>query len=112
MYPLANYFSGVLFNWFDVIRPETRPFTESKYAEILEKKGKVAGNMFIMCSNARYWDQRKVLFCTARGHIIMVPMKARHDTEHIGSQMLYERPPQAYKEEEIENLRRRNVVRP
>jgi hypothetical protein len=106
MYPLGNYFSGVLHNWFDVIRPSTRFFSESKYAEILEKKGKVAGRMFIMCSNARYWNQRKNLLSTSRGHIIMVPNPSRTDVENIGGNMLYERPPQAYKPEEIEKIAR------
>jgi acyl dehydratase len=104
MYPIANYFSGVLWNWYDVIRPSTRVFSESKYAEILEKKGKVAGRMFIMCSNGRHWDQRKTLFSTVRGHIVMVPMPSRTDTENVGGDMLYERPPQAYTPEEITKI--------
>ena len=104
MYPIANYFSGVLWNWFDVIRPNTRVFSESKYAEIVEKKGKVAGRMFIMCSNGRLWDQQKNLFCTIRGHIVMVPMPSRTDDSNVGGNMLYERPPHAYKPEEIEKI--------
>ncbi len=106
MYPLANYFSGVLWNWFDVVRPGTRCFSESKYAEIIEKKGKVAGRMFIMCSNGRHWNQHKKLYCTVRGHIIMVPMPSRTDTSNVGGNMLYERPPQAYKPDEIEKIAR------
>jgi hypothetical protein len=104
VYPIANYFSGALFDWYDVIRPETRAFNEKKYAEILEKKGKVAGRMFIMCCNARYWDQRKTLFSTTRGHIIMVPMPSRTDSDNVGGNMLYERPPQAYTPEEITKI--------
>ncbi len=106
IYPIANYFSGALFQWYDVIRLGTRFFSSSKYKQMLEKKGSVAGRFFILASDVFYWNQRMELLAKARGHISLVPMKARTDTEHIGEKMLYERGPYKYSAEEIARIKK------
>ena len=103
-YPLANYYSGTLFEWHDVIPVGTRFWTSCRYRQLLEKKGR-KGRLFFLVAETFYWNQSSDLLGKGRGHCIFVPMKARHDVERIGEQMLYERPTHRYTNEEVKKIK-------
>ena len=103
-YPLANYFSGTLFEWHNVIPVGTRFLTSCRNRQLLEKKGR-KGRLFFLACEAFYWNQSSDLLGKARGHIIFVPLRARHDVDNIGKGMLYERPTHRYTNEEVKKVK-------
>ena len=107
-YPLANYYSGAAWEFFDVVRVGSK-FTSSKVTkEIFEKTGS-RGQLVFMISENLYRDFHGDLIGKCYATQIMVPMKSMGSAramsvERLGERMLYERKSHQYDKEQIEEV--------
>lgn len=102
-WPLANFLSGNAWEWFDVIKAGTR-FKHNKTAkEVVEKKGS-KGRLIFLITEIFHWNTHGDLLGKAEGVLIDIPLEARHDEEHRGEQMIYDRPAYKYSKAEMDKI--------
>jgi hypothetical protein len=105
-YPVANFFSGAAWEYFDVIRMGSR-FNSSKVTkDIFEKPGS-RGNLIFLISDVRYWDFHGDLIAKSYGTQISLPVPEMGtsrvmNVESLGQKMLYERKQASYTQEQIQ----------
>lgn len=107
-YPLANFLSGVAWDFYDVLRSGMR-FASSKIPrELVVGRGR-RGPLISHHSETFYWDNSHELKAKAYGQLIQVPVEQMGNTrvmpvERLGERMLYDRRPHRYQESEIAEL--------
>ena len=73
-YPVANFFSGTAWEFFDVVKPGTSPFRSTKVMkEFFEKQGS-RGNLMFLITELYFWNSHGDLPGKAYGTLIMVPI--------------------------------------
>ena len=107
-YPVANYFSGAAWDFFDTIKAGTKFHSSSVTKDMFQKQGS-RGNLIFFISELFYWDEHGDLPGKCYGTLIMVPIAAMGDSrsmsvERLGSQLLYERKATQYTPEEIKRI--------
>ncbi|GLW96479.1 MaoC family dehydratase N-terminal domain-containing protein [Microtetraspora sp. NBRC 16547] len=107
-YPVANFLSGVAWEFYDVLRPGMR-FTSSKIPrELVVTRGR-QGKVIFHHSENFYWTNCGALKAKAYGRLIHLPVEQMGGTrvmpvERLGERMLYNREPHHYSSAEIEKL--------
>jgi len=108
-YPVANFLSGVAWEFYDALRPGMR-FSSSKVPrELVVTRGRQAQAISHHCE-CFYWDNSGALLAKAYGHLVHLPVEQMGGTrvmpvERLGERLLYDREPHRYTETEIEKLR-------
>ena len=108
-YPVANFFSGTAWEFFDVVRPGTSPFRSTKVMkEFFEKQGS-RGNLMFLITELYFWNSHGDLPGKAYGTLIMVPIETMGGSrsmsvERLGEHLMYERKASQYNIEQIEEL--------
>jgi acyl dehydratase len=74
-YGLAKFFTGVEFEWFDVVRCGDKAQTSLQLVEIGEKKGWNNRQTAILTSQATYWNRYGGLLGKATGTMTFIPLK-------------------------------------
>ena len=107
-YPVANFISGVAWEFYDYLRPGMR-FASSKIPRELEVGCGPRSTLISHHSETFYWDNRRALMAKAYGRLIQVPVEQMGRTrmmpvERLGERMFYRREPYRYQDAEIEKL--------
>lgn len=107
-YPVANFLSGVAWEFYDYLRPGMR-FSSSKIPRELHVGRGSRGLLISHHSETFYWDNRHALVAKAYGQLIHVPMRTMGTSrvmpvERLGEEMLYRRSPHVYTSEEVARL--------
>lgn len=100
-YPLANFIGGVVWEFFDVIRPGTRVSSSKVLREVLEPRSVRGGRVFLLVCEVAYWDGAGRPLAKAYGTLVQVPMEAMGATRAmpaaaLGAHDLYDRQPYRY----------------
>lgn len=107
-YPVANFLSGVAWDFYDVLRPGMR-FGSSKIPrELVIGRGR-QGAIISHHSETFYWDNSRALKAKAYGRLIHVPVEQMGATrvmpvDRLGERMFYQHEPHRYDEGESERL--------
>jgi hypothetical protein len=107
-YPLANFLSGVAWEFYDLLRPGMH-FASSKIPRELEV-GRGPRSTFVSHhSETSYWDNRRALVAKAYGRLIQVPVEQMGRSrmmpvERLGEHMFYRQEPHRYQDAEIKKL--------
>jgi hypothetical protein len=105
---VANFLSGVAWEFYDVVRPGMR-FTSSKIPrELVTTRGR-QGQVIFHHSETFYWTNCGALTAKAYGRLIHLPVEQMGGirvmpVERLGERMLYDREPHHYSAAEIEKL--------
>lgn len=108
-YPVANFLSGVGWEFYDVLRPGMR-FTSSKIPrELIIARGRQA-QVISHHSETFYWNNSGALAAKAYGRLIHLPVEQMGGTrvmpvQRLGERMFYDYEPHRYTDAEIEKLR-------
>lgn len=108
-YPVLNFHAGSALEFFDVIRVGTG-FKGSAIAnEMIEKPGARGGQMFLLTTDASFWDMRGDLLGKNYGTVIMIPREELGTgrvmpVERLGEKMMYDREVSNYSEEKITEI--------
>ncbi len=107
-YPVANFFSGTAWEFFDIVRLGARFRSSKKTKEIVEKIGS-RGTLYFLVTELMYWDYHGDLPAKCYGTLTMVPQEAMGatrtmDVERLGEQMLYERGTHEYSSDELKKV--------
>lgn len=95
-YGLANFITGVEFEWFDVIRLMDRFRSELKLRDVSERMGMKGKRAAVLASEANYWN-RWELVGKGRGEAMMIPIDR-------GKEMLIDRDIYVYSDAEIDQI--------
>ena len=107
-YPVANFFSGTAWEFFDVVRVGSRFRSSMVTKEMIEKPGS-RGNLIFFISELFFWDDHGDLPGKCSGTLIMVPIETMGSSrtmpvERLGEKLLYERKASQYSREDIEGI--------
>src|SRR5207248_11806610 len=107
-YPVANFISGVAWDFYDVIRAGSR-FTSSKVTREQFRKPGAQGSLTFIISEVCYWDQTNELKGKCYGTQIYVPIPTMQSgramkVERLGEHMMYTRPVGQYTQEQAEEI--------
>ena len=107
-YPVANFLSGVAWEFYDYLRPGMR-FTSSKVPRELHVGRGSRSQLISHHSETSYWDNRGALVAKAYGQLIHVPVRTMGASrimplDRLGDGLLYERVPHVYGEEQVAEL--------
>ena len=108
-YPVANFFSGTAWEFYDVIKPGASPFRSTKVMkEFFEKQGS-RGNLMFLITELKFWNAHGDLPGKAYGTLIMVPISSMGGTrsmevDRLGEQLMYERQASDYNREQIDEI--------
>ncbi|PZC49380.1 MAG: N-terminal half of MaoC dehydratase [Chloroflexi bacterium] len=107
-YPVANFFSGTAWEFFDVVRVGSRFRSSKKTKEIVEKVGS-RGTLYFLVTELMYWDYHGDLPAKCYGTLTMVPQESMGatrtmDVDRLGENMLYERGTHEYSSGEINDV--------
>jgi len=111
-YPVSTLVAGLWWNFYDVIRVNTRFIASMKLKEVLEKKGRT-GRLALYITDDSFWDQREALIAGGGGTYICVGKsgeeakvaeEATKKGEGMSKTMLYERPTYNYSEDEVKKI--------
>jgi|SRR5471032_1847613 len=108
-YPLANFIGGVVWEFFDVIRPGMQISTSKTLREVLEPHSVRGTRIFLLACEVTYYDASKKPLAKAYGTLVQVPMKTMGTTrampiEALGETFLYDRQPYRYSPEEMTDI--------
>jgi acyl dehydratase len=108
-YPLANFIGGVVWEFFDVIRPGMQISTSKTLREVLEPHSVRGTRIFLLVCEVTYYDASKKPLAKAYGTLVQVPMKNMGATrvmpiEALGETLLYDRQPYRYKADEMTDI--------
>ncbi len=106
-YPVLNFHAGSALEFFDVIRVGTGFKGLAKTHEMIEKPGARGGQMFLLTTDAYYWDRRGDLLGKNYGTVIMIPREELGagrvmPVERLGERMMYDRSVSKYSKEKVE----------
>ena len=106
-YPVGDFFSGVAWDYYDVVRLGTARVKNTKTTtEFFEKQGSRGRLLFLIAEN-RYWDAHADLIAMCYGTLILVPIEAMGGgrampVERLGEQLMYERKASQYNREQVD----------
>ena len=106
-YPVGDFFSGVAWDYYDVVRVGTARVKNTKTTtEFFEKQGSRGRLLFLIAEN-RYWDAHADLIAMCYGTLILVPIEAMGGgrampVERLGEQLMYERKASQYNREQVD----------
>ena len=94
-YPVANFYSGTAFEFFDAIRVGSKFRTTKVPSELVEKQGSKGALLFLI-TELNYWDYHGDLLGKVYSTQIQVPTATMGggrsmDPKRLGERMLYER---------------------
>ena len=107
-YPVANYFSGAAWEFFDTVKVGSKFRSSMVTRDLFTKQGS-RGNLIFFISELMYWDYHGDLAGKCYGTLIMVPIEAMGasrsmNVDKVGSQLLYERGTQSYSAEDLQPI--------
>ncbi|WP_432589628.1 hypothetical protein ABVG11_32635 [Streptomyces sp. HD1123-B1] len=107
-YPVANFLSGVAWEFYDVLRPGMR-FTSSKVPREMTIGRARQARVISHHSETFYWDNSRELVAKAYGRLIHLPVEEMGGTrvmpvERLGKRMFYDHQPHRYSPEETEEI--------
>ena len=107
-YPVANYFSGAAWEFFDTVKVGSKFRSSMVTRDLFTKQGS-RGNLIFFISELMYWDYHGDLAGKCYGTLIMVPIEAMGasrsmNVDKVGSQLLYERGTQSYSAEDLQAI--------
>ena len=107
-YPVANFYSGTAYEFYDAIRVGSKFRTTKVPSELLEKQGS-KGLLLFLITELNFWDYHGDLVGKAYSTQIQVPTltmggSRSMDVSRLGERMLYERKAGRYSPEEIEDI--------
>ena len=107
-YPVANFFSGTAWEFFDVLRIGSKFSSSMVTKELIEKPGS-RGNLMFFISELFFWDDHGDLPAKCSGTLIMVPIETMGTSrtmpvERLGEKLLYDRNVSNYSQEDIQRL--------
>ncbi len=107
-YPVANFFSGTAWEFYDAIRVGSKFRTSMVTKELFEKLGS-RGNLIFFISELFFWDAHGDLPGKCSGTLIMVPVESMGSSramsvERLGEQMMYERKSTSYSSKETRDV--------
>ena len=106
-YPVGDFFSGLAWEFYDVLRVGTaRIKSTKKTSEFFEKTGSRGQLLFLIAEN-NYWDSHADLIAKCYGTLILVPMEAMGGSrampvERLGEKLMYERSASEYNREQVD----------
>ena len=106
-YPVGDFFSGLAWEFYDVLRVGTsRIRSTKKTSEFFEKMGSRGQLLFLIAEN-NYWDAHSDLIAKCYGTLILVPMEAMGGgrampIERVGEKLMYERGASQYNQEQVD----------
>lgn len=108
-YPVANFLSGVAWEFYDVLRPGMRFASSKTPRELVVTHGRQAPAISHH-SETFYWDNSGALLAKAYGRLIHVPVEQMGATrmmpvERLGERLFYDYQPHRYTPAEIDKLR-------
>lgn len=108
-YPVANFLSGVAWDFYDVLRPGMQ-FASSKIPRELIIGNGLQGLVISHHSETFYWDNSRELVAKAYGRLLHIPVDQMGGTrvmpvERLGERMFYRHEPYRYDEAETATLR-------
>jgi acyl dehydratase len=107
-YPVANFLSGVAWEFYDILRPGMR-FNSSKIPrELIMSKGRQA-RVYSHHSETFYWDNNRALVAKSYGRLVHLPVEQMGATrvmpvERLGERMFYDYEPYRYNSSEITEI--------
>ena len=106
-YPVLNFHAGSALEFFDVIRVGTGFKGMAKAHEMIEKPGARGGQMFVLTTDAYFWDRRGDLLGKNYGTVIMIPREELGagrvmPVERLGEKMMYDRGVSKYSKEQVD----------
>ena len=118
-YPVGDFFSGLAWEFFDVIKVGDARFKNTKKtSEFFEKTGS-RGQLLFLVEEIKYWNAHSDMVGKCYGTLILVPIESMGggramSVERLGEKLMYEREASKYNKEQvdeyintIENLPRR-----
>ena len=107
-YPVANFYSGTAFEFFDAIRVGSKFRTTKVPSELVEKQGSKGALLFLI-TELNYWDYHGDLLGKVYSTQIQVPTATMGgtrsmDPKRLGERMLYERGASSYRSDDIEDI--------
>lgn len=107
-YPVANFLSGVAWEFYDFLRPGMR-FESSKVPrELIISRGRMTPAISHH-SETFYWDNSRALVAKAYGRLLHLPVPEMVQSrmiaiDRLGQRLFYDRRPHAYTSAEIEHI--------
>ena len=106
-YPVANFYSGTAFEFFDAIRVGSKFRTTKVPKELVEKQGSKGALLFLI-TELNYWDYHGDLLSKVYSTQIQIPtatMGATRsmDPARLGEHMLYERGAHNYTNQNVQD---------
>ncbi|GGK82084.1 FAS1-like dehydratase domain-containing protein [Mangrovihabitans endophyticus] len=104
-YPVANFLSGVAWDFYDVLRPGMQ-FESSKIPRELVVSGGRQGRTISHHSETFYWDNRGELKAKSYGRLLHIPVEQMGGRrvmppDRLGERMFYDYKPYQYSDAEI-----------
>lgn len=121
-YPLANYLTGVAWEFFDVVRAGTRCSSSKVLREVFERRGPRGSRLIHLVSEVSYFDALDRPLAKAYGTLIQVPVRSMGTRramppERVADELFSRRRPHRYDAEQVaalvgarESERRRGAV--
>jgi len=112
-WPISSLVSGLSWDWYDVVRVNSRFRSSMKMADVYEKRGRT-GRLIFYITQTSFWDQNDDLIADGGGIYILVGRsgeqakiaeEAAKKGEGMSKTMLYDRPTQRYSKTEIEKIK-------
>lgn len=107
-YPVANFLSGVVWEFYDLLRPGMRFLSSKIPRELVVGRGP-REVLISHHSETSYWDTRRELVAKAYGRLIHVPVEQMGSSrsmpmERLGERMFYDKEPHYYDEPAVRAL--------
>ena len=106
-YPVGDFFSGLAWEFFDVIRAGDGRFKNTKKtSEFFEKTGS-RGRLLFLIEEIKYWNAHADLVGKCYGTLILVPIESMGagramNVDRLGESLMYDRSTSKYSEGQIE----------
>ncbi|WP_030486522.1 FAS1-like dehydratase domain-containing protein [Micromonospora chokoriensis] len=107
-YPVANFLSGVAWEFYDVLRPGMRFTSSKKPRELVTSRGRQSSSISHH-SETFYWNNSERLMAKAYGRLLHLPVKEMLDTrvmpvDQLGQPLFYRHEPYRYTPAEVDKL--------
>ena len=102
-YPFLTFFSGIAYEFYDVVRVGTKIRNSVKLREVARKESDAQGKFYVPISEVPFTDFHGDLLAVARCTEIMVP-RDRRRRENLDAGTMYTRREASYTPEQIEEF--------
>ena len=108
-YPLANFFGGVAWEFFDVVRVGGRFSSSKVLREVLTRRGPAGRRHLYLVTELSYFNSLDQPIAKAYGTLIQVPMHSMGTNrampvERLGEELFQDRQPHRYNSKEIREI--------